>query len=571
MPSIAEIRQKFPQYDDMTDQQLADAVYRKFYSDMPRADFDAKLGGGSAAAEPQEPSTMMDMAKAGAAGFGRGVADLAGLPGSIGDVLKTGFNKGLDYILPGPNLEDTVLAKPSVVSGEAMRNYASAATGGATDYRGQTTAGKYAGTVGEFLPGAAAFGGGTLGGLLRYGAIPGIASEAAGQATEGTAAEPYARFGAAVLSPVAVGAAGRMVSARPGPTRAAATQMLKQEGVPLTAGQRTGSKRLQYSEQMLNPNKYDDFVTAQRQAFTKSALKKIGENADAASPEVMTRAYARIGGMFDDLAAKHSIKPDAKMVADLKATVDDYKSVVAQSNRAPFVENIAKDIVDEIKKNGSVSGAWYQNARSRLGKIIKAGGKEGDAAAEIQGALDAAMERSLLAKGSKDVGKWRAARNQYRDFLVIEKAAGGAAADTVLEGALTPQMLRNASKQVYGLRNYTQGKGPLTDLARAGAGVMEQLPNLGTAQRLSAIVPGSSAAVGATAGTMIGGPLGGVLGGMAGMMAPRMAGSFMLSRPGRALLGNQMFSDVDVLTNQALIRAGLVPAAAGLGDKQRYE
>ncbi len=48
MASIAEIRAKFPQYGDMSDQQLADALYAKYYSDMPRTEFDAKISGAPA-------------------------------------------------------------------------------------------------------------------------------------------------------------------------------------------------------------------------------------------------------------------------------------------------------------------------------------------------------------------------------------------------------------------------------------------------------------------------------------------------------------------------------------------
>lgn len=44
MPTIEEIRQKYPQYDDMSDRQLADALHERFYSDIPRADFDKKIG-----------------------------------------------------------------------------------------------------------------------------------------------------------------------------------------------------------------------------------------------------------------------------------------------------------------------------------------------------------------------------------------------------------------------------------------------------------------------------------------------------------------------------------------------
>jgi len=44
MATIAEIRAKYPQYADMPDKALADALYTKFYSDLPRAEFDAKVG-----------------------------------------------------------------------------------------------------------------------------------------------------------------------------------------------------------------------------------------------------------------------------------------------------------------------------------------------------------------------------------------------------------------------------------------------------------------------------------------------------------------------------------------------
>lgn len=44
MPTIAEVRQKFPQYEDLSDDQLAEALHRKFYSDMPREEFNQRIG-----------------------------------------------------------------------------------------------------------------------------------------------------------------------------------------------------------------------------------------------------------------------------------------------------------------------------------------------------------------------------------------------------------------------------------------------------------------------------------------------------------------------------------------------
>lgn len=77
MTSISEIRQKFPQYDDLSDAQLADAMHRKFYSDMPRAEFDAKIGfdsgassGGGRHLSFEEGAALLDREEHAAGGSG---------------------------------------------------------------------------------------------------------------------------------------------------------------------------------------------------------------------------------------------------------------------------------------------------------------------------------------------------------------------------------------------------------------------------------------------------------------------------------------------------------------------
>jgi hypothetical protein len=44
MPTIAEVREKFPQYNDMSDEQLAGALHQRFYSDMDPQAFAEKIG-----------------------------------------------------------------------------------------------------------------------------------------------------------------------------------------------------------------------------------------------------------------------------------------------------------------------------------------------------------------------------------------------------------------------------------------------------------------------------------------------------------------------------------------------
>lgn len=57
MPTMAEVRAKYPQYEDMSDEQLATALHNKFYSDMPFDQFAEKLG---LAAESDKSKSVRD-------------------------------------------------------------------------------------------------------------------------------------------------------------------------------------------------------------------------------------------------------------------------------------------------------------------------------------------------------------------------------------------------------------------------------------------------------------------------------------------------------------------------------
>lgn len=87
-------------------------------------------------------------------------------------------------------------------------------------YQPQTTAGKYTGAIASMAPAALVGGGGVL---QRAGqaVIPGVASEAAGQATEGTEFEPWARALAAITA-----GGGVAMTARSGVPERMATQAM---------------------------------------------------------------------------------------------------------------------------------------------------------------------------------------------------------------------------------------------------------------------------------------------------------------------------------------------------------
>jgi hypothetical protein len=76
-------------------------------------------------------------------------------------------------------------------------------------YKAKTVPGQYAETLAEFAP-SAIMGSGSAAQRLAQVAIPALTSETAGQVTKGTAAEPYARFGGAM-----VGGIGTALAQRP--------------------------------------------------------------------------------------------------------------------------------------------------------------------------------------------------------------------------------------------------------------------------------------------------------------------------------------------------------------------
>ena len=145
-------------------------------------------------AEPQqEVSTAMDVAKSLGSGLVRGGIALAETPELLGRLGVRGYEEA-KQLLGGEVEQETPIF--DTVTGRTLREATTA-----DDYQAQTTAGKYAGTVGEFLPAAV----GGPAGLLRRGAtaaVAGLGSEAAGQATEGTALEPVARVVGAFAAPM---------------------------------------------------------------------------------------------------------------------------------------------------------------------------------------------------------------------------------------------------------------------------------------------------------------------------------------------------------------------------------
>ena len=174
------------------------------------------------------PSVAEDAAKSGTSGLARGALGLVGLPGTVAGLARSTADflenqtvgRAVNYaktgslaappMVPTKGLiaRDLRFALPSpadTISGEALTAQVAKVAPG-INYQPQTVAGEYARTAGEFAPGML-FPGTMAQRVVGGWLAPTIASETAGQATKGTAIEPYARavagVGAGVLGAVA--------------------------------------------------------------------------------------------------------------------------------------------------------------------------------------------------------------------------------------------------------------------------------------------------------------------------------------------------------------------------------
>lgn len=258
-------------------------------------------------------------------------------------------------------------------------------------------------------------------------------------------------------------------------------QVAQQEGIPLTPGQKTGSKALQLTESVFNrlpmtSGSSEAQRQGQREAFNSAVLSRAGINADNAAPDVLAAAQKRIGDKFNDLSARNTVAIDQ----DLKDAITKLQGEY-QKNLTPDIRAIVDNYVEDILAQGDeLAGQTYQKARSAMTRRAKTATDPelGNVLKSLRNALDDAASRSI---SPDDALAWDAARKQYGNLKTIEKAMQSST-PTALAGNIPPTQLQNAARMARS--DYARGGGDLNDLARiGGAFVRENVPDSGTAQR----------------------------------------------------------------------------------------
>lgn len=322
------------------------------------------------------------------------------------------------------------------------------------------------------------------------------------------------------------------------PERAAAVRTLESEGIPLTAGQKTGSRGLRYAESELGGGRAADLMEDQARAFTDAAMRKAG-GSGLADPEALSAMKTRLSKGFDTIAARNTLTADGEYLTDMLKTLQKYNRELP-SEQKKILGNIVSDIGERIRGNGGkMSGADYQSIRSNLTKKAhNARVNNADLADAYRGmrdALDNVMERSIRLS---DTGVWGELRRQYGNSKVLMNAANGAG-EAAGQGYISPARLRMAASGAN-REGFALGNSDFSQLAKAGQTIMTPLPDSGTASRLATrALINVPAGIGAIAGGASGDIMTGLLGAAIGGSVPKVAGKALMSKPVQNYLANQ--------------------------------
>lgn len=438
-----------------------------------------------------------DVVKAGGSGLARGtmsLADVVDLPGRtmeglaqrasqavLGSDLPEPVSKAIrGTILPG--MMPNPFAASDVSPTELMRERAPEVM----DYQPISHAGRYSRTIGEFLPGAIAMPGGSLASKLATGAIaPAVASETAGYAVSGSSnpwVEPAARLAGAILG----GAIGsglenftrRTISPGGGadPARLAAAEEMRRRGIPVTAGQATGSNAVRNVEadtaagQMIAGATPD---SQQAKAFTAATMKFLGSNAPVADQAAMNAARDRITSQLRDSVAGVNVQPNLPMSLKVAEAAKHYEEFTPSSQKIPLIRGIIDRINDGVPLSGDQLAAW----RSNLGKLLYHDNQGvSDTAYMLRNAIDEAIENSMIAMGEPArVEAWRTARDQYRNLLAVEDALKVTKESGAL-GIVTPKDLMAALAKQDKSAIITGRRGDIGSFASDAINLLRPLP-----------------------------------------------------------------------------------------------
>ena len=464
---------RFPK--GMSRDDIKAALAKKYPKAAPDTQARPAMTGGEIAA---------DIGKSAASGLPQGLEFMLNIPSYAADAMSWALEKpmgamGLKRITPEEKAQIPDYYK-FLMDRDLIGKGFEAATGGGVRYQPKTRVGKVTQAATSGLP-MGAIGGARA--AIVEGLLPSAASEVAGQATEGSALEPYARIGAGLLTPTAIEGGARMlktgqlaVPAKADAEALARDAALREKGIIQSVGQIADDPVIMAREAATQFGR--GMNERQLEQFTSAALKSAGVDAPKATKDVMREGYERLSASFNDVAARSKIEITPDFADAFRAPVDDYINSLQLGAGVPRnVQDLIDNFVALQASGRMITGDEYQSITSALRKMRSRPDPNLKMLAnELDGVMQDALGASLAAKGdTKILADWQKARTQYRNLDTIARSVDA-------NGLVRPSTLLNKSKSKSGYKNVATGRDELGELAKEAQDI-KALPQSGTAPR----------------------------------------------------------------------------------------
>jgi hypothetical protein len=480
MPTFQEIRQQYPQYSDLSDQQLVDGLHRKYYSDLSSEEFARRIGYQTAPVLTAPPKTdwLRKIALGGRAA-GEGVFNTLAMADEM--INQTSLKNSIGSIFglqPQPTKAEEFSAlldrfgayRPQTDSEkllyEATKGSAGALTG--------------AGPAGIVKNAAAA------GAVTASGALGGSASELVRQEGGGAVAQTVAGIAGALVpggTRSAAGALGKRLvrGGEEGRARAAENiRAFEAAGAQPSMGQAAQSRRMQAAESLLSKTPGGAGVMARRAQMQADGLGAgIERQASKLSPHSsaeqagrkIQRGISGEGGFVEKFKGKQEEFYDeldryipSKTLVDVSRTAKALATLNEDIPGAPNVSKFFKNAkiqgiegalkADELLNDGRLPYEALKKLRTLVGREMAESGLMSDVPRSkwkaLYGALSSDLEVAATQAGPRASAAYARANNYTRAGMrrlevldsVIDKNGGPeavfrAATSGTKEGATT--------------------------------------------------------------------------------------------------------------------------------------
>lgn len=280
----------------------------------------------------------------------------------------------------------------------------------------------------------------------------------------------------------AAGEAGKVILGKVSPEVSALYQKAKSLGIDIPSDRIANSKPLNAMAASLNYVPLSGRAAKEKSIlsqFNRAISRTFGQDSDNVTM-ALRKAGNELGGQFDDVLSKTTVKVDSQFIDDL---AQHEQTVLNELDplQARVIQNQINAIINK-SRNGLIDGQAAYNIKKTLDRIGNRGSNEAYYAREVKKSLMGALNRSLPADEAQ---AFTTLRQQYGNMLDLEGLAQNGAEGGISVGRLAnmkginnPEMqdLADIAAQFLVAREAPHGAAQRVTLGMMGLGASGAAP-----------------------------------------------------------------------------------------------